>query len=190
MSMPHRTARALALALALTAALWSPRADAAASYANFSLGVGAGFTRLQWDQPIAWAIPFTLEAGYYIDNGFELYLRTPFAVGYATTGIPLPGGQVGPGPVIGFGGTFGVRYLFSQEDLRPWAGLHFSGIGFLYPNSPPIMVGPGLNVGLEYFVSESIAIGARAFFDFLMQVNGVFQIAPSFGGAIYGVTYF
>ncbi len=188
--MATRFARALTLALALTTFLFAPRAFAAASYANFSLGIGAGFTRLQWDQPIAWAIPFTLEAGYYIDNGFELYLRTPFAVGYATTGIPLPGGQLGAGPVIGFGGSFGVRYLFSQEDLRPWAGLHFSGIGFLYPNSPPIMVGPGVNVGLEYFVSESIAVGARAFFDFLMQVNGVFQIAPSFGGGIYAVTYF
>jgi len=174
----------------LGAALLSFPAQAAASYANFSLGISAGFTRYQWDQPIAWGLPFALEAGYYIDNGFELYLRVPFSIGYATTGIPLPGGTVGAGPVVGTGGTFGVRYLFSQEDLRPWAGLHFTGAIFAYPMSPPVMVGPGLNVGVEYFVSESISIGARGFFDFLMQVNGVFQIAPSFGGALYAATYF
>jgi outer membrane protein len=186
--------RALTWVLVAGVVAFSSSALASANFGNRSLGLSAGAYTLRNDfVPVPWALSLWIEGGFYIDSGFELYLRVPLSVGFATTGINQPGGGTGPGPVFGSGGQFGVRYLFSQESLRPWLGGHISGLVFFGPPGQGPFVGSagaGLNGGLEYFVSESIALGIRAFVDLNFNFANTFLIAPSLGGALTAATYF
>lgn len=166
-------------------------AHATASFANRSLGLGvSGFRLLGEESGVDWGIPLTLEGGYYIENGFDLYLRVPLMLLYQKFGFGPD--QSAGGLILATGGQFGVRYLFMEESLRPYVNLHLAGIYFFRDgaafNLPNFFAGPGVGAGVDYFVGESISIGARAYFDLFITLNA----APRFaiGGGINAATYF
>ncbi len=178
----------LPYAMAVVAVLTAAEVKAQ-SYGNRTIGLGFGYTSIQSDvEPIKWAIPITLEGGYYIESGFDIYLRIPLMMAYTAVGLG-PSGTSG-GLVIGTGGQFGIRYLFLEESLRPYAGLHLSGIYFFRDSAlgPNFQFGPGVSAGLEYFVGESISVGARGFFDFFIVLNAPVRFA--LGGGLAVTTYF
>ncbi len=172
-------------AVVLSVALWAPSAHA--QYANRSLGGGAGFIGLSGSDQSAglgYTIPLNLEGHLYIENGFDLFLHVPLMLVYTKLGAPTTTGQ---GLVFGTGGELGVRYLFLEENIRPWAGIYLAGLVVLR-DPTTVLVGPGGALGLEYFVNDSTSIGVRAFFNLYLELNA----APTFGtgGAASVAFYF
>lgn len=181
----RKTLSMVVLALGLFSA--APAQAGTGSFANRSLGLGVGgFKFLGEESGVDWGLPITLEGGYYLENGFELYLRVPLMLLYQKTFVTAEGGG---GLIFATGGQFGVKYLFLEEDLRPYVNLHLSGIYFfrneIFGN---FFFGPGAGGGLEYFVGESVAIGARAYFDMFINLNQPLRFA--IGAQAYVTTYF
>ena len=141
--------------------------EAHAQFANTSVGVGLNSYRFFYG-PEDWAPAITLEASRYIESGFEVFLRVPFLLLHSQTGADTP---TGAGWIIGGGGQLGARYLFLEEQLRPWVGLELAG---LVLNKKPAVEGfggLGASAGVDYFVAENLSIGARGFCDALFDLN-------------------
>jgi len=181
----RKTVTTIVLALGILAA--APAQAGTGSFANRSLGLGFGaFKFMGENELISWGMPITLEGGYYLESGFDLYLRVPFMLLYQSAFVTSSGG---PGMVFATGGQFGARYLFLEEELRPFLGLHLSGI-YIFRDSAfgNFFFGPGAAGGLEYFVGESVALGGRVYFDMFININQPLRFA--LGGQVYVSTYF
>ncbi|GMU59314.1 MAG: hypothetical protein AMXMBFR34_10770 [Myxococcaceae bacterium] len=181
----RKTLTTVVLAAALLTA--APAAAGTGSFANRSLGLGfGGFKFMGENELIDWGLPITLEGGYYLENGFDIYLRVPLMLLYQKAFVTSTGGG---GLVFATGGQFGARYLFLEEDIRPYVNLHLAGIYIfrdaIYGN---FFFGPGAGGGLDYFVGESVAIGARMYFDMFININQPLRFA--IGGQVYVSTYF
>lgn len=165
--------------------LGATQAQATASYANRNLGVGVSFFKVLGETVgVDWGLPISLEGGIYLDSGFEVFVQPQFMILSVTTGAMTPDGR---GSIFGFGGHLGARYLFSQESIRPYLALHVSVLG-LAATVTRVFVGPGVSAGSDFFVSDSISLGARLTFDVFWALN----VNPSFGlgGGLYATTYF
>ena len=164
--------------------------EAHAQFANRSLGAGLGFIKLLGDSSapgatgVDFAVPLTLEGSMYLENGFDLYLHVPLLLLQVSSGAFTASGA---GLVMGTGGHAGVRFLFSEETLRPYVGIELAGF-YLFTKQPIWFIGPGVVLGLEYFVADTVAIGARGFFDLFIELN--FSPRPSFGGGLSVAFYF
>lgn len=172
------------------ALLGGSQALASASFANRSLGLGISAFSLQppGADLVAWGLPITLEGGYYIEGGFDLYLR--FEMMFLQQRIGFGADKALPGLLPAFGGQFGVRYLFLEENVRPYVNLHLAGMGFPTAEriGPVGYGGIGAGGGVDFFVSESISLGVRAYVDLFLMLNAPVLVAP--GGGIYATTYF
>ncbi len=168
----------LCLMVALCAVLGS--SEAHAQFANRSLGLGFGFTRFEADS-ISFGLPITLEGTLYIEDGFDLFLRIPLMI--------LNQSPLTPALILATGGQFGARYLFMEETLRPWAGAEVS---FLYifrsGDQGAAFFGPGIAGGVDYFVTDTVSLGARANFDLFIALN--VPVRPTYGIGINVHTYF
>jgi outer membrane protein len=165
---------------------------ASASFANRNLGLGVGGFGILGDGTaigIDWGVPITLEGGFYIENGFELFLRIPLMFAQQKFGVTA---NNGPGIVIASGGQFGVRYLFLEESIRPYVDIHLAGLYFIRDSMATglnnFFGGPGASLGVDFFVGESISLGARGYFDMYITLNRPLSFA--LGGGIYATTYF
>src|SRR4051794_39948163 len=81
--------------------------EAHAQFANRSLGFGVSFAKffggaLSMNQvPIDFAAPIiTLEGSFYLENGFDLYVKPMFLIVQVGSGAPTPNGV---GLVVGGG---------------------------------------------------------------------------------------
>ncbi|MBL9037854.1 MAG: hypothetical protein JNG84_04995 [Archangium sp.] len=177
----------------LSAVMLASSAWASASFANRSLGVSvSGFKLVSDSELIDWGVPISIEGGYYLDNGFEAFVRASFMFAYQRAFVQANGEG---GIVIAGGGQVGLRYLFSEESLRPYVDLHFAGFYVsrdatlqgtgVAPNG---LWGPGVSVGLDYFVGDSISIGGRAYVDLFIALNTPLRWA--LGGGLNVATYF
>lgn len=136
--------------------------EAHAQFANRSLGLQVGYMDLdQVAGVIDWGVPLGLTYSAYIDNGFEWTFNI--------NGMLLTVSQVGdqsPGQVLGVAGGPGIRYLFLQESLRPYLGTDLSYLHVFFGNLgadyTANYVGVGPFAGLDYFVTDSVSIGAKA----------------------------
>ena len=157
--LPMRTG-ILGFSLTVVALLSFP---AKAQYANRSLGIGAGYSRINADAQVEWALPFTLEGSLYIEDGFEVYAHVPLMIMFErATGLPL----------VAFGVDVGARYLFLEETFRPYVGVQG---GFLYINrdngQSKVLFGPGAALGFDYFVADTVSIGPRGFFNLYIALG-------------------
>lgn len=169
--------------------LWTavPAQAGTGSFANRSLGLSVGgFKFMGENELIDWGLPASLEGGYYLGDGFDLYLRVPLMLLYQKFGVTAANG---PGLIFATGGQFGLRYLFLEEDLRPYVNLHLAGLYFFRDQAlGNFLFGPGGGAGLDYFVGESVSIGARGYFDLFINLNQPLRFA--IGGQAYVTTYF
>ncbi len=189
--------KTLKLSMLLLAMCGATQALASASFANRSLGAGVSFIKIVGESSLGtdWFVPISLEGGLYIDNGFEVFLRPQFFLAQATFGAPTPSGA---GLVIGGGGQLGVRYLFLEESIRPYMGLHLSAIVLSRcPSTVPCSEmqtqavaypGAGVEVGSDFFVGESVSLGIRGLVDLYIQLNR--PVMFGIGGGLYATTYF
>ena len=138
-----------------------------AQFDNRSLGLTIGGARLTQDN-LQWSIPFSLEFSQYLDDGFEA--TASFQAMY----LRLNEGRLG---VMGITPAVGFRYLFLQEQIRPWLGADV--VYFHVFDDPtfgrlvlwPDLVGFGAKVGCEFFVAETISIGVKANANFFFVIN-------------------
>lgn len=186
----------MTLVAVCVAASLSPAAQASASFANRSLALAFSAFKLVGDDGLVdFGLPLSLEGAIYIDNGFEVFLRAAAAIFYQQQFV---GPNPGPGFVWGGGGQVGSRYLFLEETWRPYAEVHLAVLGIgrndqaaagtEASNAPKVFVGPGAGVGLDVFVSDSISVGGRGFFELYITLNSPPRYA--FGGGLRVATYF
>lgn len=178
----------------LVGVLFAAQAHASASFANRNLGLGVSGFAIVGDSTaigIDWGVPITLEGGFYIDSGFELFLKVPLLFAQQKFGVTQ---NDGPGIVIASGGQFGVRYLFLEESIRPYVSLHLAGLYFIRDEKlnagrlNNFFAGPGAALGVDFFVGESISLGIRAYTDMYLTLNKPVNFAV--GGGAYATTYF
>lgn len=162
--------------------------EAQAQFANRSLGGGVGFVKFvggSGKAGVDFAAPLTLEGSLYIENGFDVYARVPLMLVSVAVGADTVSGR---GLIFGTGGHLGVRYLFLEETIRPYVGLEIAGFVLITKPDVGVLVGPGLELGLDYFVADTVSIGARGYFDLFIQLND--PIHPAFGGTLNVAAYF
>lgn len=154
--------RSLACSLIFAAALLSPSAHA--QFANHSFGVGLGYQNFNAPpgnvNGIDWGLPLSATYSLYLEGGLEFaaHLNLMLLIN------PINGEQY-----FGFQPTAGVRYLFSQESFRPYAGFDLAYLQFFVPTTPtsgPITIdtvylGLAPNIGALYFPSDSWSVGLR-----------------------------
>jgi outer membrane protein len=161
-----------------------------AQFANRSFGGGVSFVKFiggDVASGLNFAGALTLEGSLYIDSGFELYAQVPLSVVDVATGADNPGNN-GRGQVFGTGGHLGARYLFLEETIRPYVGLEFATFVLITVPDPKVIFGPGLSGGIQWFVADSISIGANANFNVFFELNK--PVRPAFGGGLNFGAYF
>ncbi len=151
--------RSTSFVIAAAALLCAP--EARAQFANKSLGVFPGYMRMNADPTVDWALPLSFEGSLYVESGFDLVIRVaPMLVTEKLLQHQM------------FGASFalGVRYLLSEESLRPYVGANLAGLYFDRADNKGYG-GVGAFAGLDYFVSDSVSLGARAFANFYLELN-------------------
>jgi outer membrane protein len=172
------------------------QAQASASFANRMLGISfSAFTFVpRGSDTISFGVPIALEAGYYIESGFDLYLRVQLSILSQQVGFGPEPVRGEPGVLFGIGGQLGVRYLFLEESIRPYVGVHLAGMGFPSDRrvGPAGFGGLGASLGVDFFASDSISIGLRGYTDLLFSVDnqGRFVVIVAPGGGLNFATYF
>lgn len=178
--------KTLTLSMLLLVLCGGTQAFASASFANRSLGLSVSGFKLLGDSPgVDWIVPIALEGGLYIDSGFEVFLRPQFFIANTIIGANTPSGM---GLIIGGGGQLGVRYLFLEESIRPYVGLHIAAIVLNRTPQVAAFPGAGTEFGCDFFVGESVSLGIRAVADLFIDLNR--PVMFSVGGGAYVTTYF
>jgi outer membrane protein len=166
--------------------------EAHAQFANRSLGASIGFIKLfggannsvAGSTNVDFAVPLTIDGTLYIENGFDIYAHIPLMLVSVSFGANTLSGA---GLVFGTGGHLGVRYLFSEEDFRPYIGIEVAGF-VLLAKTNVVFIGPGAVAGFDYFALDTVSIGVRGFFDAFIELN--VPIRPAAGGAVNVAVYF
>lgn len=120
-----------------------------------------------------------IEYARYLEHGFELFGRAPILLTQVPAGADTPTGK---GWVFATGLSLGARYLFAEEALRPWVGAHVGTSILVTTPGVSWFVGPGAGAGLEWVLSESFALGARATWDLFIRLNEPWM--SQLGGAL------
>lgn len=166
----------LLLAVATLCTLWAPEAHA--QFANRSIGLSAGYLSLTPDAGIDQGIPISFDASLYIEGGFDFVASVPLMI------LREPGGR----QVIGMAPSTGIRYLFSEETVRPYIEADLSYLHVFRPEGTTNFVGLGPSAGIDVFVGSSVSVGVRGVYTFYLALNT--PVTSSFG-ALAGVkTYF
>ncbi|MGV3623452.1 MAG: hypothetical protein ACO1OB_21720 [Archangium sp.] len=184
--------KTLKLSMMLLVLCGGTQAFASASFANRSLGLSiSGFGLVGDIKPVDWILPIALEGGLYLESGFEVFLRPQFFL--ARVPINATGPGTAGGIVIGGGGQLGVRYLFLEESIRPYVGLHIAALVFNTQPTVTAYPGVGTQFGCDFFVGESVSLGLRAVVDLALAFNTFGRDVVtlfSLGGGGYVTTYF
>ena len=152
---------------------------ARAQFANKSLGLGLGALHIDADAGVSWGVPLSLEGSLYIENGFDVMVRVPLMVLVS----PIDGHQF-----VGAGLNLGVRYFFSEEAFRPYAGAELAFLYIHRDTDTSTFFGLGPVAGFDYFLSDSISIGPRAFANFFIELNK--PVRTTLGAQAVVATYF
>jgi len=165
---------ALGIATALLVA-----APAHAQFANRSVGLSAGYMNFNGTTSLNSTFFLGFDATLYIENGFEVVSLTKLA---------FPYDPISQQRVIGLAPSLGIRYLFMEESLRPYVGADLSYLHVFMPQVNEGYVGLGPNAGIDFFVSDSISLGARAQFNTYLSPRTGWMRASlllSAGSAVY-----
>lgn len=161
--------------------------QAHAQFANKRVGIGFSAYRFT-DNDITVGLAPVLEGSYYIENSFEVGIRVPFTI-FLT--------RLSSQQYFSIGGELYVRYLFSEETLRPWLGIEVDAFGILnradtdLTGNQKVFFGPGASAGLDWFPTDNFSIGPRAFFTLYLALNTLTAVVrPTYGGTVNAHIYF
>lgn len=164
--------------------------EAHAQFANRSLGLQVGYLDLdEVAGVIDWGVPVGITATGYVDNAFEW----TFGLSGMLFTIESAGG-VSAGQVLGVAGGPGIRYLFLQESLRPYVGAELTYLHVFFGNLGVDLtanyVGVGPFVGLDYFVLDTLSIGAKAQFNAYVTLTNRLEMQTSKGVFVTASAWF
>ncbi|NOJ81565.1 outer membrane beta-barrel protein [Myxococcus xanthus] len=173
-----RPMRTLLCTLGFTLALLSA-SPAQAQFANRSLGLSLGYMDFNRTNGLDDAFFVGVDASLYIENGFEVVSLSKIAFPRDTT-------DRNEKRVVGLAPSIGIRYLLMEESIRPYVGSDLSYL-IVFKTSVSNFVGIGPNVGIDFFVSDSVSVGARAQYNFYIALNEKTQrtLTLSAGAAAY-----
>ncbi len=169
--------RSLLLALGLSVAFFAAT-PAHAQFANRSLGLSAGYMSFNNTATLNDTVFLGFDASLYIEGGFEAV---------SLTKIAFPEDPISGKRVVGLAPSLGIRYLFLEESIRPYLGADLSYLHVFKPQGDSNFFGVGPNAGIEFFVSDSISLGARAQFNVYLSLSEQVQtsLILSGGTAVY-----
>lgn len=154
----------LLLVLSVAGALFGS-GQAHAQFANRAITGGVGFLDMDETAGFEWAMPLTIGWNGYIDNGFE------YSFNVAGMLLSVESNQQVTGALVGSG----FRYLFMEEELRPYLGLDvnylhvfFSDLGLNFATN---LVGVGPAAGVDYFVAPTLSVGLKGQFNVYWWLN-------------------
>ncbi|HYO56250.1 hypothetical protein [Archangium sp.] len=149
-----------------------------AQFANRSLGLSAGYMNFNNTASLHSTVFLGFDASLYIENGFEVV---------SLTKIAFPFDPISERRVVGLAPSLGVRYLFMEESIRPYIGADLSYLHVFKPQGDSNFFGIGPNAGVEFFVSDSISLGARAQFNTYLSLTERVQtsLILSAGSSVY-----
>jgi outer membrane protein len=157
--------------------LWTGPAHA--QFANRSLGLFGGYMDLDGAGALDVGIPIGFRGTLYIESGFDAV---------AHFGVMIARDEVLRRYVVGITPALGIRYLFSEESLRPYLGVDLSYLAVFRELGSVHHVGLGPNVGLDVFLGDSVSLGVRGVFNVFIALNQPTQLS---GGAhLVAATYF
>ena len=169
--------RSLVWMLGLTSILLTAL-PAQAQFANRSLGVSAGYIDFDRSAGLDGGLFLGLEGSLYIENGFDLV---------SLSKISFPRDPITGRRVVGLAPSVGIRYLILEESIRPYVGTDLSYL-FVFTDAVTMnFVGIGPNVGIDYFVTDTVSLGARAQYNIYVMLNEPTQnsLTLSLGVAAY-----
>lgn len=136
--------------------------EAHAQFANRSITLSLGFVDLDDVSSVDWGLPLGLGATGYIDAGFEWTVNV--------TGMLLTQ-PIDRRQFIGVNGGLGLRYLFLEETLRPWAGGELVYLHLFREEFVTNYFGVAPSLGVDYFVFDTFSVGAKAQFSVYWWLN-------------------
>jgi outer membrane protein len=140
--------------------------DAHAQFANRSIRFSLGYLDVKDDPSVSHGFPLGLGYTGYIEAGWELT--------FDVQGMLL---TYNDRQFIGMAGGPGLRYLFMEETLRPYAGMDISYLHLFHPNGTSSFVGLGPKAGVEYFVTDSLSLGVKGQVNLYWMLNQPLQIS-------------
>lgn len=169
--------RSFCSALALLAALFLA-APAHAQFANRSLGLSAGYMNFNNTASLNSTVFLGFDASLYVESGFEVV---------SLTKLSFPYDPISEKRVVGLAPSLGIRYLFLEEGIRPYIGADLSYLHIFKDSGEQNFFGVGPNAGVEFFVSDSISLGARAQFNAYLSLDEAVQtsLILSAGTSVY-----
>ncbi|REG36471.1 outer membrane protein [Archangium gephyra] len=166
--------RSFLLALASLVALFAA-APAHAQFANRSLGLSAGYMNFNNTASLNSTVFLGFDASLYIESGFEVV---------SLTKIAFPEDPITGKRVVGLAPSLGIRYLLFEESIRPYVGADLSYLHVFKESGDSNFFGIGPNAGIEVFVSDSIALGARAQFNAYLSLSERVQTSLILSGGV------
>ncbi|HVE83351.1 MAG TPA: hypothetical protein VND93_10910 [Myxococcales bacterium] len=138
-----------------------------AQFANRSIGFSGGYIQLN-DSIVERGIPLGLFGSYYVEDGLEVVARLHgMIVTLHTTGTQA----------FAADGGLGVRYLFLQEQFRPYVGLELSYFQAFFENGGINYVGASPVAGFDVMLGSQLSVGPRG------QVNVYWMLNRSVNAA-------
>lgn len=152
-----------ALASGAFALLALASGEARAQFANHSIGFEAGYNYVANPdaQNVASGFSFGISSTLYIENGFDLYFRALLGIHKET---------LDDTNVVALVPALGVRYLLSEDTIRPYLGLSLGYMHvFMMDYIARFNVTP--NAGIEFFVGENLSLGLQAEYHLIVSLN-------------------
>jgi outer membrane protein len=86
--------------------------------------------------------------------------------------------------LLGAAGGPGLRYVFAEEELRPYIGVELDYLHVFDIAGTSNWVGVGPRVGFDYFVSDSVSLGIAGQGNFYWMLNAPMQTTVALNGCI------
>jgi outer membrane protein len=170
---PTRPLRACYIALVCLAGALAP-SPAQAQFANHSIGFEAGAMYILNPGDVPSPSPrigsgggIGLNGSLYIESGFELNARVLVTL-HEREASPSNYNVVGILPAVGF------RYLFSEENIRPYVGLQIAYLAFITNDYDGSRLAVVPVLGIDFFPSENFSIGVQ------IEPNIILDLVPTF----------
>lgn len=149
-----------------------------AQFANRSIGLSLGYMNFNGTASLNSTVFIGFDASLYIESGFEVVSLTKLA---------FPEDPISGKRVVGLAPSLGIRYLILEESIRPYVGADLSYLHVFKDQGESNFVGIGPNAGIEFFVTDSVSLGARAQFNAYLSLSERVQtsLILSGGASVY-----
>jgi outer membrane protein len=150
--------------------------EARAQLANHSVRFSIGYLDLKnTGSSMDWGVPIGLGYTGYIASHWEWSMDAQMMI----LTEPIANRQV-----IGAAGGPGLRYVFMEEQLRPYIGVDLDYLHIFDLPGTSNWVGMGPRVGFDYFVTDSLSLGLAGQSNLYWMLNAPLQTSVALNGSL------